>query len=143
MPRPLAGAPKHRTVHVTNQIRNPFRPPSAIDSRQQRRSIAYILACLLWCSLAVKMIVLRPTILSLFDEFGIELPALTAWLLNPAQNVFFVVIAVGVLSAGIFVRTAEGRRRIGRRALVLAFVVVALLILGVGIPLFSLMRALS
>jgi hypothetical protein len=133
---------------MTNQSSDPYRPPSANDplhqnAEQEERSIIYVFACLVWCGLAIVVIILRPFLLSLFEDFGMALPAVTIWLLDPAQNVVFVLIAGGVLLAGLFVKNRDGRRRIGQCALVLAVVAVAVLLLGYGFPLLRLLQELS
>ena len=128
---------------MKKQSSDPYRPPSAIDSRHQKRSLIYIVACLLWCGLAIGMIILRPMFLKLYEEFELQLPVLTIWLLNPAPNVFVAIIAGGVLLAGPFVKNRDGRRRIGLRALILALAVIAVLLVGFGLPVLQLLQALS
>ena len=93
---------------MKKQSSDPYRPPSASDSRHQERSIIYIFSCLLWFGLAVAMITLRPIFVSFFAEFDVELPTLTVWLLDAAPNAFIVIIAGGVLLAGLFVKNREG-----------------------------------
>ncbi|WP_147871152.1 hypothetical protein [Stieleria maiorica] len=101
------------------------------------------MACLLWCGLAIKMIVLRPILFSLFADFELELPWVTRLLLHPAVSILFVMIAVGLVLRRLTVASIESRRRIGWRALVLALVVILVMAIGFGLPLFSLMRALA
>lgn len=128
---------------MKKQSSDPYRPPSAIDSGHQERSLIYVVACLLWCALAIGMIIFRPMILNLYAEFELQLPVLTIWLLEPAASVFVVIIAGGVLLAGPFVKNHDGRRRMGQRALILALAVIAVLLVGFGLPVFQLLQALS
>ena len=81
--------------------------------------------------------------LKFYEEFELQLPVLTIWLLNPAPNVFVAIIAGGVLLAGPFVKNRDGRRRIGQRALILALAVFAVLLVGFGLPVLQLLQALS
>ncbi|QEG02183.1 hypothetical protein Mal15_62680 [Stieleria maiorica] len=143
----------HRPSDEPSRQSNPFRPPGgpeagrsdpgATEARPERGSIIYLLACLLWCGLAIKMIVLRPILFSLFADFELELPWVTRLLLHPAVSILFVMIAVGLVLRRLTVASIESRRRIGWRALVLALVVILVMAIGFGLPLFSLMRALA
>ena len=126
-----------------NHERNPFRPPSGIDAGGRRRSFVYLLACLLWCGLAIKIIVLRPVLRAIFDDFAIQLPGLTRWLLHPGFSALVILIAVGLVSARLFLGASETRRRIGWYAIVLALLVLVVLLVGLGLPLVSLLRELS
>ncbi|QDV40925.1 hypothetical protein Enr13x_07630 [Stieleria neptunia] len=123
--------------------RNPFQPPSAMDTGRQRRSMVYLFACLLWCGLAIKIMVLRPIMRSIFEDFEVELPGLTRWLLHPGFSALVLFIAVGLVSARLFLAASETRRRIGGYAVVLALVLLGLVVIGFGLPLLSLMQALS
>ena len=89
------------------------------------------------------MIILRPMFFKFSEEFEIQLPVLTIWLLSPAPNVLVVIIAGGVLLAGPFFKTRDGRRRIGQRALILALAVIVVLLVGFGLPVLQLLQALS
>lgn len=123
--------------------RNPFHPPTATEARPQRRSMVYLFACLLWCGLAIKIMVLRPAMRSIFEDFEVQLPVLTRWLLHPGFSALLLFIAIGLVCVPLFLGASETRRRIGWYAIVLALVVFVLLVIGFGLPLFSLMRALS
>ncbi|WP_182864788.1 hypothetical protein [Stieleria mannarensis] len=138
----------HRPPDESNRPSNPFRPPGgseagATETRPQRTSIVYLLACLLWCGMAIKMMVLRPILLSLFEEFELEMPRLTRVLLHPVVSVLFVMVAAGMVLGWLTVASVESRRQIGWRALVLALVVILIMAIGFGLPMFKLMRALA
>lgn len=89
------------------------------------------------------MAIIRPICSSFFEEFGIELPRLTTWLLGPEQNVFFVIVTLGVLSAGLFAKSKEGRRRLGWQALALALFIAVVIALALGLPMINLIKELS
>ncbi|MCP4888483.1 MAG: hypothetical protein P1U77_17210 [Rubripirellula sp.] len=128
---------------MNDPTNNPYRSPESELPPAKRISFVYLFACLAWCGFTLKMAILRPTAASFFEEFGIELPLLTQWLLGWEQTAFLVIITLGLLSSGLLVKTMEGRNRLGWRALAVAVVVLVINVLGIGVPLIKLAQALS
>jgi hypothetical protein len=114
-----------------------------MNAANQPSSLVYLFAALLWCGLAIKMIVLRPIASSLFEEFGVALPTLTLWLIHPLQSFLFAGSAAAVLLAGVIADTSQQRRRIGSFALPVGIAGLLLIAIGIGLPLLRLMQSLS
>ncbi len=89
------------------------------------------------------MVILRTTIYNFFEEFGVELPRLTQWLLGWEQDALFVIVTVGLMVGGLLVKTKEGRNRLGWQALALALLMLVVIGIGIGFPLLNLVQALS
>lgn len=132
---------------MTDQTNDPYRPPPDSpperESTKQKRSIVYIVSCVAWCALAVTMTVVRPITFAWFEDFGVELPLLTVWLLHPASSYLFFLIAGGMISLVLFVENPPTRRRIGWITLVFAMFTALIMIVGIGLPVLRLMQALS
>ncbi|NNE00743.1 MAG: hypothetical protein HKN47_25790 [Pirellulaceae bacterium] len=128
---------------MNNPTHNPFRPPAALDPGKQESNVLYILACLVWVGLTIKIVAIRPVFSAMFEDFGIQMPGLTLWLLDPAMIVYFVVVTGGVILSGWITRSSQTRRRIGWHALVLALLTFVVFVIGLGLPLIRTIEALS
>ncbi|QEG39316.1 hypothetical protein [Roseimaritima ulvae] len=138
----------HEQENMNKQGNDPYRPPSASDALAAKACdehwpLIYIFACLVWCGLTVAMLILRPAIWSFYEEFEVVIPPLAFWLLKPGQDALMLFITGGVILAGFLVKNREGRRRLGKHALLLACAVFAVFLVGVVLPLLQLLRALS
>lgn len=128
---------------MNDPTNNPYCSPESELPPGKGISTVYLFACLVWCGFTIKMAILRRTATSFFEEFGIELPLLTEWLLGWEQTAFLVIITLGLLSSGLLVKTMDGRNRLGWRALAVVVFVLVINVLGIGVPLFNLAQALS
>ncbi len=79
----------------------------------------------------------------MFEDFEIEIPLLTQWLLNPLAVVLLMAITLGVFFGGLALPDRVKRRTLGRIALVVWIFALAASIVGFVLPLMTLIRNLS
>lgn len=132
--------PSHQPIDSLD----PYRTP-AFDSTQPQRDNGYaaiISGVLVWMLLACFAFILFNSVRPVMDDFGIELPVLTQWLLHPMATVMCVAIAIAVSLGGVMTEDQQQRKRTGRLAFVLGIVTLIVMLLGIMIPLNSVMNAL-
>ena len=127
---------------------NPFHPPqeiateSSLTPRRKQRGISYVIASILWATMAVKLAVLGPVLRTVFADFDVQLPLLTRVLLHPMATVFFFVIAVAVIASGVVANTAAERQKPGQIALVMGVIAVAICFVGLALPMLEMVGRL-
>ena len=123
---------------------NPFEPPRQISSQKEPFAWSYLFSSVLWCGLAIKMMVARPIMASMFEEFGLALPKVTIWLLHPLATVAVVTIAVlVVIAGGLIAQTGKERRMLGRWTAASGILAWVTIVIGFGLPLYQLINALA
>jgi len=130
---------------IDERSNDPYRTPAELSVGQAKRSSfdLYKIAAFLWCVLASKVVMAGYFLRPVFEDFGIELPLLTQFLLHPMASVFFFAIAVSVIVSGLTLDSAAKRRRLGRIALVLWLAAILVGFLAFVLPLIWIMQSLS
>ena len=85
----------------------------------------------------------RQILLPVFDDFGVELPASTRYLLSPYAPALLLIVYLMVLVLVFAGEDGTSRRRLSWIALTLGIIVVTACVLSILTPLLSLWRDLS
>ena len=121
---------------------NPYESPSTTSESHSWRPIDFLVVGL-WLAIPIAVFVGRQLLLPVFEDFGVELPTATQYLLHFNSPYLLTIASVVVLLAMFIIPYGSMRRRFMWVACisgVLTGVICSLSILG---PLFSLWQGLS
>lgn len=120
----------------------PYEPPATKSESHSWRRIDFFAAGL-WITIPIAVFVGRKKLLPVFDDFGVELPISSQYLLSFSSPVLLAIASLIVLLAMFTVPYGTTRRRFIWLASIFGILVGVVCVLPIIVPLLSLWRRLS
>lgn len=120
---------------------NPYESPSTKSKPSLWRPIDFVVAGL-WLAIPIGVFIGRLQLLPVFEEYGVELPAATQYLLGQYSPFPFAIASLLVLLAILSIPSGNIRRRFMWLACVSGTMIGAACLLTFLVPLFSLWQDL-
>ena len=121
---------------------NPYESPSAKPDHRSWTLFDYVVAGL-WLAIPIAIAFARRPLMLVFEDFGVELPTATRYLLNFNSPLMLAIATVGVLLVMFVVPAGDTRRRLILVAFLAGLLVAAFCVLSILAPLLSLWQNLS
>ncbi len=121
---------------------NPYESPSS-ESESTSWTLIDYMAAGIWLAVPVSIAVARRPLTHVFEDFGVELPATTQYLLNFNSPLVLAIPAVALLLAMFAIPPGNTRRQFVRFALVSGLLAGAFCVLSILGPLYSLWQNLN